>query len=158
IHRDVKASNILIARGEPPFVKLLDFGIAKLSTPDPDFPALTSIGRQVGTPTIMAPEQFLGWPIDARVDIYALGILLYRLLTGKLPLAARSPGELARQPIEEPAPRPSQKLPIAAALDAIVLRCMEKEPERRFASVESFIEALREAVRPTGERVSVPPI
>jgi eukaryotic-like serine/threonine-protein kinase len=157
IHRDVKASNILVSGTEPRSIKLLDFGIAKLSRPDADFRTLTSVGRQIGTPSIMAPEQLLGGPIDARVDVYALGLLLYRLLTGRRPFEGRSLGELARQHIEEPAPRPSHSTPISPALDATVLRCLEKDPERRFDSVESFIEALRRALdRSTAEPWSGP--
>jgi eukaryotic-like serine/threonine-protein kinase len=151
IHRDVKASNILVSYTEPRSIKLLDFGIAKLATPDADFRSLTSVGRSIGTPSIMAPEQLLGEPIDARVDVYALGILLYRLLTGRLPFDARSLGELVRQHIEEPAPRPSHRTPIAPALDAIVLRCLEKDPERRFDSVTSFIESLQKALDRSAE-------
>jgi serine/threonine-protein kinase len=146
IHRDVKASNILVSDDEPPIVKLCDFGIAKLVVPAGDPGGLTTEGRQVGTLTIMAPEQLLGGPVDARVDIYALGILLFRMLTGHLPFDARSPLSLAQQHLENPPPRPSQRAPLPAALDAIVLRCLEKRPERRFDSAREFLAALRAAI------------
>jgi serine/threonine-protein kinase len=145
IHRDVKASNIFVVRGPPRSVKLLDFGIAKLMEPERTG-WLTTAGRAPGTLTIMAPEQILGGPLDARVDVYALGVLLHRLLTGALPFYSKNATELARQHLEEPPPRPSQWAPLTPALDAIVLRCLEKEPERRFGSVKSFLWALREAV------------
>jgi serine/threonine protein kinase len=157
VHRDVKASNICVVDGEPRTVKLLDFGIAKLTGPNDSIVGLTSAGRQVGTMTIMAPEQFTGGVVDLRVDIYALGILLYRLLTGRFPFDARSPLDLARQHMEEPAPRPSQRTPLPPALDAVVLRCLEKLPERRFESVTALLEALRAAVVRVGGSPAPPP-
>jgi eukaryotic-like serine/threonine-protein kinase len=147
VHRDVKASNIFISSGEGRrVVKLLDFGIAKLTNPELGIPGLTSFGHQIGTPTAMAPEQILGEPIDARIDVYALGVLLYRMLTGTLPFRSSDPVELARQHLEEPAPRPSRRSAVSPALDEVVLRCMEKRPEHRFDSVRSLLAALRDAV------------
>lgn len=146
VHRDVKASNIIVSDGAAPVVKLVDFGIAKLVGRPAGSGGLTTVGRQVGTLTIMAPEQLLGGPVDARVDIYALGILLFRMLTGRLPFAAKDALSLAQQHLEEPAPRPSQRIPLPPALDAIVLRCLEKQPERRYDSVKDFVAALRRGV------------
>lgn len=157
VHRDVKASNIVITRGEPRRVLLLDFGIAKLIEPEDSASRLTSAGRQPGTLTIMAPEQILGLLIDARTDVYALGVLLHRMLTGRLPFEARDPGELARQHLEEPAPRPSQRAPLAPALDAVVLRCLEKQPEARFDSASSFLSALRQAIGAVSGAEEPPP-
>ena len=136
----------MVGDGDPPEVKLLDFGIAKLMS-QPSGPAgLTTEGRHVGTLTIMAPEQLLGGPVDARIDVYALGILLFRLLTGRLPFDGKNPLTLAQQHLEEPAPRPSQRIPMPPALDTIVLRCLEKQPDRRYESVKEFLSALRRAV------------
>ncbi|MFT3767980.1 MAG: serine/threonine-protein kinase [Minicystis sp.] len=146
VHRDVKASNIMVEDGPRPAVKLLDFGIAKLLFSQAENGGLTSEGRQIGTLTIMAPEQILGEPLDPRTDVYALGILLYRLLTGLHPFDARSPAALAQQHLEEPAPRPSDRVPLPLALDSIVLRCLEKPRDRRFPTVRAFLDALREAV------------
>ena len=157
IHRDVKASNIMVSDGDPRVVKLVDFGIAKLVGQRAGIGGLTTEGRQVGTLTIMAPEQLLGVAVDARVDIYALGILLYRMLTGRLPFDSKNALSLAQQHLEEPAPRPSQRTPIPPALDAIVLRCLEKQPERRYDSVRNFLSALRRAVSgPSRKRDSAP--
>ncbi|APR88032.1 serine/threonine protein kinase [Minicystis rosea] len=146
VHRDVKASNIIVSPHDPPVVKLVDFGIAKLIGHAAGATGLTTVGRQVGTLTIMAPEQLLGSPVDARIDIYALGILLFRMLTGRLPFAAKDALTLAQQHLEEPAPRPSQRTPLPPALDAIVLRCLEKQPDRRYDTVRDFLSAFRGAV------------
>lgn len=157
VHRDVKGSNIFVTQGAARAVKLLDFGIAKLLASEPGATSFTTAGRTPGTLTIMAPEQILGGVIDARVDIYALGVLLHRMLTGALPFYSSSATELLRQHLEEPPPRPSSRTPLAPALDAIVLRCLEKHPEHRFSSVTSFLRELREAVgEPAEGRDSLP--
>lgn len=153
VHRDIKASNIFLDEDAGSrTVKLLDFGIAKLVNPDIPSSGLTSVGRQIGTLTAMAPEQILGGQADARADIYALGVLLFKFLTGQNPFHARNDAELAWKHVDEPPPRPSQRAAVPATLDAIVLRCLEKQPERRFDAVRSFIAALREALgMPHGE-------
>jgi serine/threonine-protein kinase len=145
VHRDVKASNIAFTGGLRT-AKLLDFGIAKLLSPDPAHPWLTTVGHRIGTPNIMAPEQFLGGPIDARTDVYALGVLLYRLLTGRPPFEERNLAALTRQHLEDPAPRPSRVAAVSPALDAVVLRCLAKRPEHRFDSAKAFVAALGDAL------------
>ena len=142
VHRDVKPSNVAVDRGPPLRVKLLDFGIAKLTTPEMSASGLTSAGRMIGTPTIMAPEQILGANVDARADVYALGVLLYRMLVGRLPFEAIDSAELSRQHLEVPAPRPSLRGPVSPALDAVVLRALEKLPDHRFDSAFTFLDAL----------------
>ncbi|WP_437586030.1 serine/threonine-protein kinase [Sorangium sp. So ce1000] len=146
IHRDVKASNIFICRGRPRTVKLLDFGIAKMMAPEEGSTWLTTAGRMPGTPSIMAPEQILGGHIDARVDVYALGVLLHRMLVGRLPFHTHDMDEMVRKHLEEPPMPPSLRVPLPLELDAVVLRCMEKRRERRFGSVEELLRALREAI------------
>ena len=146
VHRDVKLRNIMLQPGRPETLKLLDFGIAKLIYPEPSEANLTSAGAQIGTITIMAPEQLRAEPVDQRVDVYALGVLLFRMLTGKLPFYSRNPADLVRLHLEVPAPRPSQQVPVPPALDAVVLRCLEKQPARRYDSVRDLLADLRAAV------------
>lgn len=145
IHRDVKPTNIVVLDGEARRIKLLDFGVAKLFGPS-SLSTLTSEGQMVGTPTSMAPEQILGREVDARTDIYALGVLLYRMLTGRPPFPAVSALAQIRQHLEQPAPRPSQRAPAAASLDPVVARCMEKDPDLRYRSIDDLRTALRSAV------------
>jgi len=147
VHRDLKASNIFIANvGGQRVIKLLDFGIAKLLHPDAGEGGLTVVGTRLGTSYTMAPEQIRGDSVDARTDIYALGVVLYHLLTGQYPFRAETMTDIERQHLESPVPRPSQAAPLPPAIDAVVLRCMEKNADRRFQTVKAFIEALREVV------------
>jgi hypothetical protein len=147
VHRDLKASNILIMqRDGKQIVKLLDFGIAKLMHPDAADAGLTVVGTRLGTSYTMAPEQIRGDAVDPRTDIYALGVVLYHLLTGQYPFRAETMTDIERQHLEAPPPRPSQAASVPVALDAVALRCMEKTADRRFPSVKAFIEALRDAV------------
>jgi serine/threonine protein kinase len=145
VHRDLKASNIFICSGPDKRVKLLDFGIAKLMHPDAGEAGLTVVGTRLGTSYTMAPEQIRGEAIDPRTDIYALGVVLYHLLTGQYPFRAETMTEIERQHLDAPPPRPSQLAATSPAIDAVVLRCMEKTADRRFPTVKAFIEALREA-------------
>lgn len=147
VHRDIKLSNISFTfEGGQRAVKLLDFGVAKLLEPESSSGGLTTIGTTIGTPAAMAPEQILGSAVDARADIYALGVLLYTMIVGTYPFYSSDPIELAAKHLESPPPRPSAALPVPLAIDAVVLRAMEKSPERRFDSAKSFLAALREAV------------
>jgi len=144
VHRDLKPSNVLVTRlGE---VKLLDFGIAKLMHPDAGDAGLTVVGTRLGTSYTMAPEQIRGDGVDPRTDIYALGVVLYHLVTGQYPFRAETMTDIERMHLEAPPPRPSQAAAIPLAIDAITLRCMEKTADRRFPSAKAFIEALRDAV------------
>jgi serine/threonine protein kinase len=158
IHRDLKTSNIFAvkqARDDagnatgPRMIKLLDFGIAKLLHPDATEAGLTMVGARLGTSYTMAPEQIRGEAIDERADIYSLGVVLYHLLTGQYPFRADTMADIEQHHLETPAPRPSHIAPVSPALDAVVLRSMEKLAERRFASARAFRDALREAVEAT---------
>jgi serine/threonine protein kinase len=161
IHRDLKASNIHVEqRGNERHIKLLDFGIAKLIHPDSTDVGLTVAGARLGTSYTMAPEQIRGGTIDPRTDVYALGVVLFHLLTGQYPFRGEQMTDIERLHLESPAPRPSQSAPVSPGLDAVVLRAMEKQPERRFPSVKAFIAALQEAVgvpKAGGSSVAVTP-
>jgi hypothetical protein len=158
IHRDIKASNVMLAReGDRRRVVLLDFGVAKLL--DDEGPKLTSSRHLVGTLSCMAPEQILSKPVGERTDVYALGILAYRLLTGEAPFSARS--FLAMQQMHLGAvPRtPSALVPLQPAADTALLRALAKEPGARQPGAIAFFEELRaaltsaEAIRPAERRV-----
>lgn len=145
IHRDVKASNVMaVPAGDWYRLTLVDFGVAKLLDPDlDDGPALTSAGARIGSAHAMAPEQILGRDVDARSDIYALGVLLYQLLTGRLPFLAETDAELEDQHLDaQPAP-PSAHATVPAALDAIVMRCLQKDPALRPATAAALRDLLR---------------
>jgi serine/threonine protein kinase len=149
VHRDLKASNVaVVSDGEPPQVKLLDFGIAKIIHPEPDQPSLTTDGQRLGSPNTMSPEQIRGGTIGPATDIYALGVLLYRMLTGEYPFQSQDRVEVERMHLETPPPRPSTRAPVSAAVDAVVLRCLEKDAQRRYPTVTALLTALREAVAP----------
>jgi len=151
IHRDLKPDNVFLVpdgeRGERP--KLLDFGIAKLVGSDASH---TETGALIGTPLYMAPEQArAARDIDARADLYSLGCILHEMLVGAPPFVAEGAGELIALHMFGKALRPSLRVPgVSPALDAIVLRLLEKEPAARFACAEDVIAALdgQPAMRP----------
>jgi serine/threonine-protein kinase len=148
VHRDLKASNVFLAQaGGRRAIKLLDFGIAKLLE-TPNEGGISSGSRRLGTPCAMAPEQFTGGAVDARTDVYALGVLLYQLVTGTLPFDPTDRDETARLHLEAPPPRASQRAPVSGAIDAVILRAMEKCPARRHGSVIHFLSEVSRAVRP----------
>jgi hypothetical protein len=152
VHRDLKASNVHVHEKDGKLeVKLLDFGIAKLLTPDPSMGGLTVAGMRLGTASAMAPEQIRGDAVDQRTDVYALGVLIYHLLTGRYPFRADTRQEIERMNLEAPPPRPSQIAAVPPAIDMVVLRCMDKRPERRYASVREVVTALHEALDGRGQ-------
>jgi hypothetical protein len=148
VHRDIKASNIIILEGggAERRVKLLDFGIAKLVGSFGSGGMQTTIGHVLGTPHSMAPEQIKGKTVDGRTDVYALGALLYRLLTGRHPFEGCDALTLTRMHLHAAPPLPSRFAPVPPTLDAVVRKCMEKDPARRYPDVRAFIDGLRDAV------------
>ncbi len=143
IHRDLKPENIMVVprRDDPDFVKVLDFGIAKIQDPadSPDAVALTQQGLVCGTPEYMSPEQARGEPLDPRSDLYAVGVILFQLACGKLPFwAETSVGIVTKHLVEQP-PRPREINPaLSPAFEAIILRCLSKDPAGRPASAEAL--------------------
>jgi serine/threonine-protein kinase len=147
IHRDLKPENVVLLRGD--FVKLLDFGIAKIrdDSSDSEMIKLTQAGLALGTPDYISPEQAGGLEVDARTDIYACGVLLFEMLTGRRPFVATRAVDLMIMHTSKPAPSPRATAPdagITEALDGIVLRALEKDPARRFPSAGSFLQALEQ--------------
>lgn len=149
VHRDLKPANIFVTRSAEgaPFAKVLDFGISKAA----DSVALTKDDSTLGSPPYMPPEQFSSSnEVDARADIWALGVILYELLTGISPFEADSlPRVCFRVLGEEPPPPSTVASGVPAALDAVVMQCLRKEREDRFPSCEALARAL-EPFAPAG--------
>lgn len=147
VHRDLKPSNIMILRQNND-VKIVDFGIAKfMMTAGRELNSLTKTGEVFGSPLYMSPEQCRGRQLDGRADIYSLGCLMYEAVTGRKLMAGRNPTEVMLKHVEKkPDLTALESLNHVGAplLNAIVARCLEKEPESRFADVEELIEALQE--------------
>ena len=145
IHRDVKPANVLIGRDGDAL--LSDFGIAKIYS---EAQQLTSEGMMVGTPAYMAPEQLKGQAVDARTDIYSLGVVLYQALTGECPFVAETPLAVAMMHVHNPLRPPRQLNPaIPDALERIILRSMAKSADDRFQTAGAMGQALRAAVAGT---------
>jgi hypothetical protein len=143
IHRDLKPGNVLIdAQGH---AYLTDFGIAKSLEADQN---LTGTDNVVGTPNYMAPEQGLGEPIDNRADIYALGVMLFEMLTGQRPFDADSQMAVMLKHIQEPPPAPRSINPdVPPLVEAVVLKALAKDREGRFQNVEEMATALEQAAQ-----------
>jgi len=140
VHRDLKPSNVMV--DEDRLVRLMDFGLAKFLADDG---AVTADGRLVGTFRYMAPEQILGEGLDARADLYSLGVILYEMLTGRTPFDARTPHELWQKVLETEAATVNSINPGAdAVLTRIAHRLLRKEPGERFQTAEEVAEALSE--------------
>jgi serine/threonine protein kinase len=140
MHRDLKPSNIMV--DEDRQVRLMDFGLAKFLADDA---GLTADGRMVGTFRYMSPEQILGEPLDARADLYSLGVILYELMTGRPPFDAKTPSVLWQQVLEtEPAPILGINLKGDPQLARVAHKLLRKEPDDRFQTAEEVYEALAE--------------
>jgi len=139
VHRDVKPSNIFITEDHQ--VKLMDFGLVKQASDETN---LTNTGILLGTPGYFSPEQASAEPVDHRSDIYALGVILYELLTGEAPFSGKNPLDLAVQHVTQPVPDPRKikpDLPIEASI--ITGRMMAKQPEDRFSNAAALLKELK---------------
>ncbi|WP_437309772.1 protein kinase domain-containing protein [Sorangium sp. So ce388] len=150
IHRDLKPENIVLEpmRSGGDFVKVVDFGLAKMKA-EVATTNITSPGIVCGTPDYMAPEQGRGDPIDARSDLYACGVILFQLLTGRLPFEAESPTQVVLMHLSLPPPDPALIAPereIPEPLVEVTLRALEKDAARRYQSADEFAAALRASV------------
>ncbi|MDI3380435.1 serine/threonine-protein kinase [Xenophilus aerolatus] len=138
-HRDIKPANLVVTTDG--LLKVTDFGIARIESA-----ALTQVAATIGTPGYMAPEQYLGEAIDHRIDLFAAGVLLYRMLTGRSPFAAESAEAVMYRVLNKEPELPSQipGLSVPASFDPIVARALAKAPQSRFASAQEFRDALAE--------------
>lgn len=152
IHRDIKPGNLIItATG---LVKVMDFGIARMVNTAP----ATLHGDRAGTLTYMSPEQIQGQPADARSDIYSLGLVLYKMLTGRAPFVQQNPDALLRAQVEEtPAPLGRLSPAAPAELEAIIRRALAKAPERRMQTVGELRRALEKMLRDPATVTARPP-
>jgi eukaryotic-like serine/threonine-protein kinase len=155
IHRDVKPGNLMVdggpVRGGPMTVKLTDFGIARAM----EQTRITQVGSVVGTAAYLAPEQVRGEEASPATDVYALGVVLYQFLTGRLPYEGSTLAELAvRQQNERPLPPSTYNDAVPETLGAAVLRALEGDVTRRYASAEELAEGLRLGLE--GEDVTLP--
>jgi serine/threonine-protein kinase len=148
VHRDLKPENIFLTgrNGTRDFVKVLNFGVAALTTAALE-EGETGSGQLCSAPAYVAPEVALAQPADHRADIYSLGCLLYEMLTGTPPFEGRSVVDVINKHIQDPplpmrARRPD--LDIAADIDTVVMRALQKDPDRRFASVADFAVAVEQ--------------
>ena len=146
IHRDVKPENIMVLSGDQD-IKLMDFGIARLRESE-GATRLTRAGMIMGTPLYMAPEQIEGREVTERTDIYAFGIVLYEMLSGRVPFRAPTPSAVLMKHLKE-VPMPLRKLrgEIPASIERIVIQALEKNPDRRPKTMDQIALALRDAER-----------
>ena len=144
IHRDVKADNLMLT--EEGTVKLADFGLAKLR----DSVQVTKTGSMVGTADYMSPEQIRGENLDPRSDIFSLGVVLYEMITGRLPfLAEHESAILYRILHEEPAPVTSLRTNVPAGLEGIVKKAMQKDRQHRYERIDDLLLDLKSVIRDT---------
>ncbi len=153
IHRDIKPANIMITKDGK--VKITDFGVAKLETTD-----MTSDGRTIGTPNYMSPEQARGEKADHRSDIFSLGVMLYELVTGKKPFESPNIARTLQKIMYEPPTPPEKIVPdIHPEIKKVLIKALEKDPDKRFQSAKELAQAFEKAVEvATGKEKSSEPI
>lgn len=154
VHRDLKPENVYLENrtGNPEFVKILDFGIAKVikGEIDPSSPQLTATGQTLGTLEYMSPEQLMGKQLDGRSDVYALGVVAYEMITKRLPFPdAKGPAGLITAQLRHTPTPPSKANPnvsLPSVVDKIILKCLEKDKHNRYADVTALAAAVQEAL------------
>jgi serine/threonine-protein kinase len=141
LHRDIKPSNIMIGPNERAI--LTDFGIARLMGDS----NLTQVGQMVGTPAYMAPEVVQGREADARADVYALGVVVFQLVTGRTPFGAQTPLAILHQHVNTPPPSPRSVVPgLPVGVDGVLMGALAKDPAQRFQTAGALARAFRSAV------------
>ncbi|HVJ91070.1 MAG TPA: protein kinase [Labilithrix sp.] len=160
IHRDLKPENVILeqVRTGGDFVKVVDFGLAKMRI-EAVQPNITSPGIVCGTPEYMSPEQGRGDPLDARSDLYAVGVIFYQLLTGRLPFEAESPTQVVLMHITEQPRDPRLVVPernIPSLLADVCLMALAKDPAHRFSNADEFADALGDALTQIEASVKTP--
>jgi hypothetical protein len=161
VHRDMKPENVIIeTRAGHDYVKVLDFGIAKMISGDREVQALTAVGQTLGTLEFMSPEQLRGIKLDGRSDIYALGMMAYEMLTGELPFKnAKTPIEIINFHMKDTPPAPSKMRPdlkIPPAVDDVLLKMVAKSRDNRFADTVALRAGIEEARHDRGKKSSFP--
>jgi serine/threonine-protein kinase len=149
VHRDLKPENVFLLdrEGQHDFVKIVDFGIAKVQSANAG-QRLTAVGMVLGTPEYMSPEQATGKDADHRVDEYALGCILYEMLTGEVPFRGETSAQTLAQQVFDKVVPPRERRPdldIPRGTEAVVLKAMAKEPDQRYPSMRELLEALDQA-------------
>jgi uncharacterized protein YraI/predicted Ser/Thr protein kinase len=153
IHRDLKPKNVLLDERSNAY--LTDFGIAKMLA---GTTKLTRTGSVLGTPAYMAPEQWRGEPVDARTDIYSLGIMLYEMVLGQLPFTGDTPFTLMYKHFNDPPPAPHVVKPdVPASIEAVILRALAKDADDRYQSADEMAEDFNQAVTTLTTVPSAPP-
>jgi serine/threonine protein kinase len=154
LHRDVKPSNILIERGQR--VLLSDFGLAKMVGSQEQ---ITATGVGLGTPAYMSPEQGQGETVDARTDVYALGVVLYEMTTGRVPFRAETPMAIIIKHVTAPLPLPRSINPaVPESVEQVILKALAKNKEDRYASAGAMMAAFKEAMaQAPGPLIAPPP-
>lgn len=148
LHRDIKPANVMLEKGSPERVKIVDFGIAKQV--GPDAPKMTKTGIVIGTPAYMAPEQMMGLPLGPEADLYALGSTLYEMISGTVPFGDDFEETQARLVAPPPAPPVPVGLPaLPRAATELICRLLEPDPKQRFHSAAAVARALSDGATPS---------